>query len=172
MDLEQLNLLLETITLLAAIVAIPWVSIAFMRDLRARSRERSAQLYSSVDQSFRENMAIALAYPRLEGGEFEHPDGPPHLSGDEKLQQWMLFDIITSGFEICYLTYLENFDDPRFEEQWDAWKGYILRHCRKQAYRAWLETIGVPDSAADHLYDPRFNAVLRDLFVKAGDAAP
>ncbi len=163
--LEGLHLLLETITLAAAIIAIPWVSYAFLRDLSERRRERAARVYAAVDQSFRDNLAIALAYPRLEGGEFEHPDGPPELSGDEHLQQCILFDIITSGFEICYLTFVENRDDPKFERQWKAWRGYMLRHCRKHAYRRWLENIGVPDTPdADHLYDPEFNAVLREMY--------
>lgn len=161
--LEELNLVLQTAMLLATIIAIPWVSWAFLQDLAERRRERARQIYHMVDHSFRENLALALAHPRLDWGDFEYTDGSPQLSDDERIQQWFLYDIFTSSFEICYLTFLDNQDDPKFRDQWKAWREYMVRCLRKQSYGDWLHFIGLVDRSASP-YDPRFCDELRRIY--------
>ena len=166
---EGANVFLQTIVLIATIVAIPWVSAVFLHDLAERRRERSRHIYHMVDHSFRENLALALAHPRLDWGDFEHPDGPQELSGDERIQQQLLYDIFTSSFEICYLTFLDNHDDPKFRRQWEAWREYMLRCFRKRPYREWLKFVGLLDEGT-HPFDPRFCDELRNIYRESESA--
>lgn len=164
--LEMSNLFLQSVMLMATIVAIPWVSIAFLSDLAERRRERARNIYHMVDHSFRENLALALAHPRLDWGDFEHPDGPQLLTGDERIQQQFLYDIFTSSFEICYLTFLDNQDDQKFRRQWEAWRDYMRRCLRKSPYRDWLEFVGLLDGSGSP-YDPRFCEELRRIYAES-----
>jgi len=162
---EAIKRVLEIVALVATVIAIPWVSSRFLMDLRARQRERAAKIYREIDQVYQGHLQTALQHPRLDAGPYPYPGEPPALSEEEKAQQAILFDVITSGFEICYLTFLDYRGDRQFQRQWQAWRRYITAYCEKPAYRSWMQLNGLDrEGEGAPLYDPRFDRLMGEIY--------
>ncbi|HRK64293.1 MAG TPA: hypothetical protein PLN53_07835 [Terricaulis sp.] len=164
-SLDAAKTVLEIIALLGTVIAIPWVSFRFLADLSGRRRQRDAELYAAVDRSVQDSLALAIAHPKLAVGPYELAGAAGALSAEEQMQQWLLYDHVTSTFENCFLTYRQLGHDPEMQRQWSAWKRYMTLYCRKPSYRAWLEMNGLTKAdGKTSIYDPAFDAEISALY--------
>jgi hypothetical protein len=183
-DAKSLEPLLEHITRIATIIAIPWVSYRFLVDIADRKRKRNAEIFVTVDKSLRDSLELAIAHPALAVGPYEYlpPANPPGGAAAltparlAEMQQAILYDHITAMFEATFLAYNALREEPVMHAHWQAWRRYIGLYCAKPSYTDWLTRSGLLQApgknAPMHIYNPDFETEIRKIHAEFSGAKP
>jgi hypothetical protein len=163
---------LQSLTHIVSIVGLPIAVLVFYSKYRKEQEARAEEIYQTLDDLWVNFNSLLLRYPNLDAAyvTFE----PRTLTPEEKVQQYVIFDVLTTMFERAYLAYLRASKGQR-TQQWRGWEAYIDHYCKKQSYRDWwflpVHSAG-PTSQAIHdsQYDVRFEKYMMQKFDAARKA--
>jgi len=109
---------IQALTNIVSIVGIPILAILFFRNMRRDSRLLGDRVYAEVDDLFVSFNKLILEYPHLN---IDWNDSAlKKLTDNEKVQQDVVFGIVTSMFERVFLTYRNSSNAQRMR-QWQGW---------------------------------------------------
>ena len=161
---------LQSLTHVVSIIGVPVAILIFYSKYRKEHIARGEEIYKTIDELWVNFNALILRYPHLDVAFIDSE--PRQLTSEEQVQQYVIFDVLTTMLERAYLAYLSASGRQR-RQQWRGWEAYIDHYCRKKSYRDWWFR---PDHISnlndtrqhDSQYDARFQSFMMDRFKKTG----
>jgi hypothetical protein len=172
-ELESYSKGLSVIAYLVGIAGFIPATITFVRRTQQEIIENREKIYNVIDEKyFRINQTI-LIHPHLGVSWFQ--EGPTRkLSVEEKIQQLIIFDMITALFETTFLTY-QRANSGQRSAQWEGWDRFIYDYCLKGDYRRWWQDTTARSEGVDLLYaqyDANFERYMNKKFKETNENQP
>jgi hypothetical protein len=134
-DAGKLRELLEIAFYAVYLIGIPIVAVRFLIQQRALVQFEREKRYIETNNSYIEFLKLAIRHPELDA--LEYPAGPlPQLNMQQQLQQFALFNMLTSIIERAYLMYRKG--GVKDVEEWNSWDAYVDLYMQKPNYRAFI----------------------------------
>jgi hypothetical protein len=137
MELGAYRNLFEAAYYAIYLLGVPIVVIKAYLNYRQYLRLAEQKMYTDVNDKYIEFLNIAIAYPKLSVTEFSRDDEDLVLSREEKIQQNILYDILTSIFERAF--FLHEPDKNTNSIEWSTWDAWMDRYIAKNSYAEFLE---------------------------------
>jgi hypothetical protein len=137
--------LLATIGSLSSLGFLITSTIALIQWVAAERRRRKLdeeRAYIELNNRYLDYLKLAAEYPHLDVADYSLESAPRILSPEERLQQKILFSILTSILERTYLI-MTNWDLKEHPE-WAGWDSWINWWMSKGNYREFWENPGSP----------------------------
>ena len=102
--------------------------------------EAAESAYREIDTKFVEFLKLCIQLPKLDCYSVAAEDSLPPLTDTEKVQQKILYTILTDVFEVAFLQYNRTHADFDAEinlirvSQWAGWVVYIKKFLQRRAY--------------------------------------
>ena len=113
--------MLEGTTYIVSIIGVPVAIVLYARSLLAEKHAREWAIYEAVQEKYMNFLDTALSRPKV-GVLWTEPDVlKGELSADERIDQDLLFNILTSIFERAFLVYRRASSAQR-KRQWAGWE--------------------------------------------------
>jgi hypothetical protein len=155
----------------ACAVPVAWfeyrhnVAKAYVETEKAKL-DAAFSIYTEVDHAYIDYIKTCLTLPRLDCYTIARSDTvTPPLTEDEKVQQKILFDMLTDVFESAFVHYVKYRDQNNeqvrklFEGEWKTWEDYIVRFLERPAYLSvWLDVHGG--------YDDELNCFIQGMLTR------
>ena len=166
--------MLEGTTYIVSIIGVPVAIVLYARSLLAEKHAREWAIYEAVQEKYMNFLDTALSRPKV-GVLWTEPDVlKGELSADERIDQDLLFNILTSIFERAFLVYRRASSAQR-KRQWAGWESFIEAYARRRNFREWWRAYA-ESPVITNQYDLGFERYLNERIERAdgssGSARP
>jgi hypothetical protein len=157
--LAPYNNILSVLTYVLGILGfVPAVITFIIKNIRD-ARELENQIFYRISDTNQRINEILLNHPQLGASWFQNEPTKP-LTADERVQQHILFDMITALFEEAYLAY-QRAPNVQRKAQWAGWEQFIKDYCQKPNYQRWWLTVAERgEQQSGGQFDTRFEAFI------------
>ncbi len=157
MNLESIKIVLEIITLSAAILGIPIAIFLFYSEKKKERLDREYGTYNALDDKYIDYLIICLDNSDLDIY-LSDENEKTHLDDQQIVRQNSIFEILVCLFERAFLMYKGQSEKSR-KKQWNGWNKYIEDWMNKESFRnAW---VGYLDSQFDAEFIVYMNSVYK-----------
>ena len=157
--------MLEGTTYIVSIIGVPVAIVLYARSLLAEKHAREWAIYQSVQEKYMNFLDTALSRPKV-GVLWTEPDVlKGELSADERIDQDLLFNILTSIFERAFLVYRRASSAQR-RRQWAGWESFIEAYARRRNFREWWRSYA-ESPVITNQYDLGFERYLNEKIDRA-----
>lgn len=149
LEWAQYKTMVEVVYYLIYIIGLPWAVIEALRKQRKIVDAEEERRYLEVNNQYIDFLKLSLQFPHLHVSDFSPRDEGVDLKPDEKIQQNILFDMLTSIFERTYLMY--DVETKGGGVEWGTWEKWIEGYVTKANYRKYIEAY-VEDGCFAHTF--------------------
>ncbi|MEZ5850431.1 MAG: hypothetical protein R3D68_07260 [Hyphomicrobiaceae bacterium] len=152
---------------IVTILGVPAFIFQYFRNSRREKIARRDGIYRIVDAAFVDFNKLIVNYPNLNVTWFD--TAKREMSDEERVQQYIIFDLLTNMFERDFLAYQDASGEQR-KVQWQGWVEYIDQYCAKAAYREWWNNpLHRSEGNQTLTYDKSFEEFISARFRRAGE---
>ena len=155
-DPTRYKLLLETIYYLIYVLGVPIAILSALRKQRQMFNLEKSKIYTELNDRYIEFLATSLQYPKLSVTDHMLEEHSPNLTPEERAQQAILYDMLTSILERSHLLYLRS--DGKSSTEWRTWDLWVDRYIQKKSYRQYLR-----EYSLNGCFDLEFESYLHKL---------
>src|SRR5262249_13959396 len=137
----------------------------FIKNEVKKTRLLARQTYIDLNDKYLQFLALAVRYPRLDVAEQDLGGFVGPLTDEEKLQQWVLFSMLTSMIERAFL--LGRSRLGRDAKEWLEWDQSVDKYAAKPNYRDFWRDAAQPGRWRTHDFDPDFEAFMHGKLAEA-----
>jgi hypothetical protein len=135
-DWGQYKTILEIISYAIYLVGIPVGLLEALRKQRQRLDIEEQKVYTEVNDKYIDFLKLALEYPHLHVSDFSPADAGTGLPPEQQIQQFIMYDMLTSIFERAFLLY--DVDKGAKSDEWPGWDRWIENYVKKLSYQAYM----------------------------------
>ncbi len=125
--------ILEMLSYLVTIVALPLAIFTFALEQRKERQNEEEEIYQRLSDEYREFLKLVLDNSDLHLLRRER-DGH-EFTDDQKERRHAIFGILISLFERAYLLVYEPIMDKQTRRMWQSWEDYMCEWVRRTDFR-------------------------------------
>ena len=141
MNLESVKIVLEIIALSATIIGIPVYIYIYYKEKKRERLDREYGTYNALDDKYIDFLRLCIDNIDLNIYLLDN-EITKNLNEQQKIRQYIIFEILVCIFERAFLMYKGHSDKIR-RNQWVGWNSYIEDWLNNESFRkAWRNFIG------------------------------
>jgi hypothetical protein len=163
-ELAVYNSGLSSLAYIIGVIGFIPAVITFLRKTQTEIKEKEEKIYNEIAEEYFRFNQMVFDHPTL-GVSWFQSFPTKNLTTEEKIQQAILFDILTALFEKTFLAY-QGASSRQKRHQWMGWEMFIEDYCKKADYQIWYKNVvkGREDSLGAQ-YDKNFEIFMKSKFV-------
>jgi hypothetical protein len=141
MSLEHINLFMQILASLAAVIGIPIALIQYVRQNKAEERENQIRTYLQTNDRYWDYLRLCLDHPKADVFDIAQKE----IEKERKLcshEEVMLYTMMISLFERAYFLYRDQ-GEEFCRKQYSGWQDMVRLFAQREKFKEAWKIVGI-----------------------------